>query len=76
MTIIDWEIGALFWKYKNEEIACKKVKEKYMKFANETDIHLFLGTMKSKHMTAKNPFTIIGVFPIPFNYARTFELDD
>ena len=64
LSITDWEIGALFLRYKhNNELACQKVKEKYFDdFANKKDLHFFLGTTKEHHNTARNPFIIIGTF--------------
>lgn len=65
LMIEDWEIGALYWKYadKGENVACKKVKEKYFDdFAKTKDLHLFLGTSQLHHYTGKNPFMIIGTF--------------
>lgn len=69
LMIEDWEIGMLYRKvflqYHNEEIACQKVKEKYLKMA-EGDIHLFLGTSFEWHMkNAPDPYLIIGVFAPP-----------
>jgi hypothetical protein len=65
--IEDWELGALFWKYAdNEEIACKKVKEKYFdNFIKKTDLHFFMGTTKQHHNISKNPVLIIGTFHPP-----------
>ncbi|MDR1196288.1 MAG: hypothetical protein LBL00_07430 [Endomicrobium sp.] len=64
LSITDWEIGALFLKYKDTpELACQKVKEKYLDdFAHKKDLYFFLGTTKEHHNTARNPFIIIGTF--------------
>lgn len=68
MMIEDWEIGALYWKrlshYKgDEEQATEYVKKVYFDdLAKTKDLHLFLGTSKLRHFTAKNPFMIIGTF--------------
>lgn len=69
MMIEDWEIGALYWNCLkradgDEEIALKKVKEKYKnEFWSKMDIHLFLGTTMEWHRRRSlNPFVIIGVF--------------
>lgn len=69
LMIEDWEIGMLYRKafqqYKDEEVACQKVKEKYLKMAEE-DIYLFLGTSFEWHMkNAPDPYLIIGVFAPP-----------
>jgi hypothetical protein len=64
MMIEDWEVGALFWRYANDEkLACEKVKQKYLDdFANTKDLYFFLGTTKQYHFVAPNPFVIIGTF--------------
>lgn len=69
LMIEDWEIGMLYRKvfqhYLNEEIACQKVREKYLKMAEE-DLYLFLGTSYEWHMkNAADPYMIIGVFAPP-----------
>ncbi|OZI07231.1 hypothetical protein BWI93_15805 [Siphonobacter sp. BAB-5385] len=78
LMIEDWEIGALFWRYHDEEEACQKVKEKYFDdFAKRKDLHFYVGTTKAKHMIAKNPFVIIGTFHPPYlpASASTPQLD-
>ncbi|RMD84560.1 MAG: hypothetical protein D6820_00940 [Lentisphaerae bacterium] len=72
LQILDWEIGALYWKClrkaeKNEEEALEKVRIKYEDQFLERDIHLFLGTTQQFHFVAPNPWVIIGVFPIPYD---------
>lgn len=63
LMIEDWELGALFWKYENEEEACQKVKERYFDdLAMTKDIYFFMGTTLANHHVSKNPFIIIGVF--------------
>ena len=67
LMIEDWEVGQLFWnclsKQQNEQKACVQVKEKYLDdFAKTKDLHFFLGTTQQHHLTAKNPFIIIGTF--------------
>ena len=66
LMIEDWEIGQLFWnlekQYKNENTACEKVKEKYMKFAENNDLKFFLGTTRQYDSWASNPFVIIGIY--------------
>lgn len=79
LMIEDWEIGMLylntFQKYKNEEVTCQKVKEKYMNMA-ERDIYLFLGTSYEWHMkNAPDPYLIIGVFAPPKKNAIQTQLD-
>ena len=69
MRILDWEIGALFWKcvrdHGTEKVALEKVREKYVDAFRKTDLHFFLGTTQQYHLRAPNPWMIIGVFPIP-----------
>ncbi len=71
MQIFDWEIGALYWNCLrntngNEMIALEKVRLKYEDEFMQKDLHFFLGTTKKNHRKAPNPWTIIGVFPIPY----------
>ncbi|NME69022.1 hypothetical protein [Flammeovirga aprica] len=74
MMIEDWEIGALYWRTLkdnggSESIAIEKVRQKYYDdFAKKKDIHLYLGTTKLHHYTAKNPFVIIGTFTPKFEH--------
>ena len=68
MMIEDWEMGALYWSCLesakgDEDIATKKVKQKYLDdFAKTKDLYLFLGTTRQYHFVAPNPFIIIGTF--------------
>ncbi|MDA9128891.1 hypothetical protein N9J72_00245 [Candidatus Gracilibacteria bacterium] len=67
MMIEDWEIGQLylncFYKYKDEKIACEKVREKYFEnFSKTKDLYFFLGTSRQYDGWANNPFMIIGTF--------------
>ena len=69
LMIEDWETGMLyrnvFQEYHNEETACQKVRERYLKMAKE-NIYLFLGTSYEWHMkNALDPYMIIGVFAPP-----------
>lgn len=67
MMILDWEIGALYWKYGKtcEKTAIQKVREKYLDQFLKTDLHLFLGTTQQWHNVAPNPWVIFGVAPFP-----------
>lgn len=70
LSIVDWEIGALYWNclksHGSEKKALKKVKEKYWDdFAKTKDLHFYLGTMQQYHSWTSNPFIIIGVFAPP-----------
>jgi len=71
LMIEDWEIGALYWNCLaqsegDEEEANELVRRKYFEeFLLKKDLHLFVGTTKSFHLRAPNPFVIIGVFYPP-----------
>ncbi len=70
MQVLDWEVGALFWKCLrnsegNESVALAKVRQKYLDEFTKRDLHFFLGTTQQFHFVAPNPWVIIGVFPIP-----------
>jgi len=70
LQILDWEIGALFWKCmrrhgNDEATALEKVRVKYVGQFLQTDLHFFLGTTQQFHFRAPNPWVIIGVLPIP-----------
>jgi len=72
MMVEDWEIGALFWHAMklagyNEAEAVAKVKEKLWSFATQKDLYLIMGTTQEYHLTAPNPFVIIGLFYPPFD---------
>ena len=70
MRILEWQLGAL---YRNclrltegdERKALAMVKQKYFDHFLKTDLHLFLGTTFAWHRRAPNPWTIVGVLPIP-----------
>ena len=70
MRILEWQLGAL---YRNclrltegdERTALTKVKQKYFDQFLKTDLHLFLGTTLAWHKRAPNPWTIVGILPIP-----------
>jgi len=72
LSIIDWEVGALFWNClknsSNEQEALEKVKQKYLGyFAKKTELYFYLGTMLQFHSWTTNPFTIIGIFAPPLD---------
>lgn len=75
MRILEWQLGAL---YRNcirstrgdEAQALAKVKQKYFDQFVKTDLHLFLGTTLAWHKRARNPWTIVGVLPIPHEKQR------
>jgi len=70
LQILDWEVGALFWKcmkscHNDEKLALDKVRKKYLDEFLTKDLHLFLGTTQQFHFVAPNPWVVIGVFPVP-----------
>lgn len=71
IMIEDWELGALYWKCLDsakgdENIACQKVKEKYLDYMwAQRDLYFFMGTTKQFHNVGPNPFIIIGTFYPP-----------
>lgn len=70
LQILDWEIGALYWKclrsVKGDEgKALDKVRAKYLDDFIQKDLHFFLGTTLQFHQVGTNPWVIVGVFPIP-----------
>ena len=75
MRILEWQLGAL---YRNclhltrgdEDRALAKVRQKYFDQFLSTDLHLFLGTTLAWHRRAPNPWTIVGVLPIPHEKQR------
>jgi len=81
LMIEDWEIGQLYRNllanYKNEEVACQKVKQKYIDvFAKERDLYLFMGTTARYDGWASDPFVIIGTFTPKIEAPSLFgELD-
>lgn len=71
LTILDWEIGALYWNCLrtsggDEDQALAKVRQKYFDEFTGKDIHFFLGTTQQFHFVGPNPWVIVGVLPIPF----------
>ncbi len=78
IMIEDWELGALYWNClrnakNNEEIACNKVREKYLDFMCSRDLHFFMGTSFKYHNVAPNPFLIIGTFYPPKSTKKESE---
>ena len=78
LMIEDWETGQLYWNClrraeNNEQIAVKKVREKYFdEFLKKKDLYFFLGTTFQFHqMKSRNPYVIIGTFHPP----RQVQLD-
>lgn len=68
IMIEDWELGVLYWKCLkaangDEQIACKKVKERYFdRMVKGNDFYFLMGTTMRYHNVASNPFLIIGTF--------------
>jgi hypothetical protein len=72
LMIEDWEVGTLYLKCLrnangDESKALEKVREKYFDDFMRKDLFFFLGTRKSDHHRAPNPFSIVGVFYPPVN---------
>ena len=70
LMIEDWEIGTLYLNCLrnangDEGKALEKVREKYWDGFIAKDLFFFLGTRKSDHHLALNPFSIVGVFYPP-----------
>jgi hypothetical protein len=70
LMIEDWEVGTLYLNCLrnangDEGKALEKVREKYWDEFITRDIFFFLGTRKSDHHLALNPFSIVGVFYPP-----------
>jgi CubicO group peptidase (beta-lactamase class C family) len=68
--IEDWEVGTLYLNCLrnangDEGKALEKVRGKYWDEFMTRDIFFFLGTRKSDHHMAPNPFSIVGVFYPP-----------
>jgi hypothetical protein len=75
LMIEDWEAGTLYLNCLrnadgDEGKALEKVREKYWDDFITKDIYFFLGTRKSDHHLALNPFSIVGVFYPPVNRQR------
>lgn len=68
LMIEDWELGMLYWNCLkrnggDEEKACQQVRKKYFEeMIDGRDFLFFVGTTKSHHMVAPNPYIIIGTF--------------
>ncbi|HDP81394.1 MAG TPA: hypothetical protein ENN21_11185 [Spirochaetes bacterium] len=79
MMVSDWEAGKLYLNCLarhrgDEERACADVCKKYYSdFALTKDLFFFLGTAKSRHFQAKNPFSIIGTFHPGFEQNLLFR---
>ncbi len=79
--ILDWELGALFYRIKTDtgdpEKARADIIKKYRDefLSSSKDIHLYLGTINgSQKRKFPNPWTIIGVAPFPKVHARQLSL--
>jgi hypothetical protein len=70
LMIEDWEVGTLYLNCLrnangDKGRALNKVREKYWDEFIAKDLYFFLGTRKSDHHLALNPFSIVGVFYPP-----------
>ncbi len=80
LMIEDWEIVELYRNCINsgdtEQVACQKVRDKYMMLAKNRDVYLFLGTVfKWQRMNANNPFVIVGVFYPPKGTTQQLSIE-
>ncbi len=71
LAVIDWEVGAAYWKwlpqYETEEKTLEKIKQKFLDVDPKKDLFFFMGTTLQFDQWAKNPFMIIGVILPPKN---------
>lgn len=72
IMVEDWEIGALYWnclrREKGDEArAVEKVKQKLWYLVQKCDLYFVMGTTQAHHLTAPNPFVIIGLFYPPID---------
>ena len=72
LMIEDWEIGALYFNCLedaegDEDIAIKKVKQKYWNEFMKRDLFFLLGTRLRDQHRSPNPFSIVGVFYPPID---------
>jgi len=80
LMIEDWELGMLYWNCLSiangdENLACKKVKERYLDYmVNQRDLYFFMGTTKQFHNVAPDPFIIVGAFYPPINNTQQLSL--
>ena len=76
LMIEDWELGALFRKYSDQNKAVEKVMEKYRSFIHK-DPYLFLGTtFEWQKKNSPDPYLIIGVFyPPKSEEERQYKLE-
>lgn len=75
LQILDWEIGALYWNCLkepsiDERQVLEKVRAKYFDLFIKKDLHFYLGTTQQFHFMAPNPWVIVGVLPIPYEYQK------
>lgn len=77
LKIEDWEIGMLYrhcCKNDPPEVACQKVRDKYLDIAKRRDLYLFLGTTYQwQKKNAPDPYIIVGVFGPPKNSQMAFD---
>ena len=71
LMIEDWELGALYRKYQDDNIAVEKVLSKYKELM-QRDIYFFLGTsFQWQKKKSPDPYLIIGVFYPPHEQITT-----
>ena len=62
---LDISVKYIVTDHNDEKEAIEKVKSKYYDEYIKRDTYFFLGTTLSNHYISKNPFIVIGVFPLP-----------
>ena len=64
MTVLDWEVGALWYNHLRDkpfEVIKEEIEKKYSSTPKE-DLYLYLGTMyRNVQKKAENPWSIIGL---------------
>ncbi|MBV7529779.1 hypothetical protein [Chitinophaga sp. sic0106] len=70
LPVEDFQLASHYWKLlkkqqgpDKEAKAASELRKKYLQeYVRNTDLHFFLGTTQNVHASAKQPFTIIGLF--------------
>jgi hypothetical protein len=80
MQLLDWEAGALYWNccrrtHGDEAAALHLVRQKYFDEFVQNDLHFFLGTLRTWHSVAQNPWVIVGAFPILHDHQMELDID-
>ncbi|MEZ2444774.1 hypothetical protein AB6805_23775 [Chitinophaga sp. RCC_12] len=70
LPVEDWQLASLYWKSLQKQRGADKelkavneVRKKYLhEYARNSDLYFFLGTTQNVHASARQPFTIVGLF--------------